>query len=190
MAGHVCPWWLGYSFDNPLRRVVHDPARILDGLVEPGHTVVDIGCGSGFFTLAMARIVGDEGRVIALDVQRQMLDRTRRRAERRGLARRVEFHMAGRDRLGLTQTVDFALAFWMVHEVPDRDAFLAEVDSILKPDAHLLLAEPKVHVSARSYAETIDIARGAGFDMIEERAVRFSRAAVLGKSNPKAHPHS
>ena len=77
---HICPWWLAYTFDNPLRHLLHRPAKIFAGLVQPGMTVADIGCGMGYFTLALAEIVGDAGKVIAVDVQHQMLDIMQRRA--------------------------------------------------------------------------------------------------------------
>jgi len=51
----VCPWWLAYTFDNPFRRLFQNPDRILGNDAKPGHTVLDIGCGLGYFTLAMAR---------------------------------------------------------------------------------------------------------------------------------------
>ncbi len=43
---HVCPWWLTYTFDNPLRRWIQDPVRILDNFVRPGMNVMDVGCGN------------------------------------------------------------------------------------------------------------------------------------------------
>jgi ubiquinone/menaquinone biosynthesis C-methylase UbiE len=56
-SGHVCPWWLAYSFDNPLRRIFHKPEKIFASMVRPGMTVADIGCGMGYFSLGLARIV-------------------------------------------------------------------------------------------------------------------------------------
>jgi len=70
---HVCPWWLCYSFDNPLRRLFHDPERLLGPYVKLGMTVADIGCGMGYFTLGLARLTGPEGKVIAVDLQERML---------------------------------------------------------------------------------------------------------------------
>jgi predicted RNA methylase len=49
-----CPWWLCYAFDNPLRRIIHNPEQILSGLVRPGMQVVDLGCGTGVFTISQA----------------------------------------------------------------------------------------------------------------------------------------
>ena len=57
--GRVCPWWGGYFIDNPLRRLLHDPEKILRPYATPGMTVMDIGCGMGFFSIAMAKIVAE-----------------------------------------------------------------------------------------------------------------------------------
>jgi SAM-dependent methyltransferase len=85
MNNRVCPWWLCYSFDNPLRRLVHDPERILNPHVNPGMTAVDIGCGMGCFTLGLAKLVGPGGKVIAVDLQEEMLAALGRRARKAGL---------------------------------------------------------------------------------------------------------
>lgn len=183
--GHTCPWWFAYTFDNALRGLVHKPYDILGGLVRRGDTVVDVGSGLGFFTLAMAEMVGPEGKVISVDLQEEMLKRSRRRSERRGLAERIEFHQASHDRLGLSKPVDFVLAFWMVHEVRDRAGFLSEVRSILRPTGHLLIAEPKGHVSPELFAKITDLVREAGFIVKEPRNVRFSRSILC---TPNSEP--
>ena len=56
--GRVCPWWFAYTFDNPLRRLLHNPRKILGPYVKEGDTAVDIGCGMGPFTVELARLVG------------------------------------------------------------------------------------------------------------------------------------
>ena len=99
-AGNVCPWWLCPTFDNPLRRLIHNPDRILAGLVRPGETALDLGCGMGYFSIPLARLVGPEGKVICVDLQEQMLAGVRRRAERAGVADRIRLHRAGTDGLG------------------------------------------------------------------------------------------
>ncbi|NJD10023.1 MAG: methyltransferase domain-containing protein [Gemmatimonadetes bacterium] len=175
---HCCPWWLGYSFDNPLRRLVHDPARICAGLVQPGETVADIGCGLGYFTIGLARLVGERGRVLAIDVQPQMIARARRRAERRRLAERVTFRVCAPDRLGLAGPLDFALAFWMVHEVRDQAGLLAEVRAALGPGGRLLVVAPKLHVSDAALAATRERALAAGFAVRSGPAVRLSNSLL------------
>ena len=91
MAGHVCPWWsVPFTINTPLRRLLHDPQKIVGPYVKPGMTVMDVGCGVGWFSIPMARMVGDHGKVIAVDLQQQMLDMLRRRAEKAGVAARIE----------------------------------------------------------------------------------------------------
>lgn len=182
---HVCPWWFAYSFDNPLRRLVHKPADLLGDLVKPGQTVLDLGCGMGFFSIALAEIVGSGGKVIAVDVQQQMLDGLRRRASRKNLSSRIELHLARPDRIGLSEPVDFALAFWMLHEVPHQPAFLGEVYSLLKQASHFLVVEPRWHVTQAAFLQSIQTAQEAGFKPLSERRVRLSRAMLFYRPEGK-----
>jgi ubiquinone/menaquinone biosynthesis C-methylase UbiE len=181
MDDHTCPWWLIGSFDNPLRRLIHPPERILAGLVKEGQTVLDLGPGMGYFTLPLARMVGPQGTVIAADLQPQMLAGLRRRAERAGLLAQIQCHMARPERIGVSSAVDFALAFWMLHEVQNPEAFLSEVRGILKPGAQLLLVEPILHVAEKQFNHEVAIAVRQGFEGSKGPTVRFSRSVLLTK---------
>jgi ubiquinone/menaquinone biosynthesis C-methylase UbiE len=181
MDAHTCPWWLGYTFDNPLRRALHDPAQILGGLVRDGRTVVDIGCGLGYFSLAMARMVGPRGRVIALDIQAEMLVRARARARRRGMDGVIDFRRCAPDDLGLREPVDFVLAFWMLHEVRDLAGLLAQVRSVLGPSGRLLVVEPKLHVPAARFEETGATIERSGFATVAGPPVRLSRSLLCAR---------
>jgi ubiquinone/menaquinone biosynthesis C-methylase UbiE len=130
---HVCPWWGGFFLDNPLRRLLHNPEKIVGLYVQPGMTVMDVGCGMGLFSIAMAKMVGDQGRVIAIDLQEKMLGVLRRRAERAGVADRIETHKCEQNHLGVDVQADFALAFMMIHEVPEQRRLLSEIHACLKP---------------------------------------------------------
>ena len=70
---HVCPWWMGYFHLGPIRKMLHDPRKILGSYVETGMKVLDVGPGMGFFTLYLARMVGEGGRVYAIDLQEKMI---------------------------------------------------------------------------------------------------------------------
>jgi ubiquinone/menaquinone biosynthesis C-methylase UbiE len=90
MGSHVCPWWAGYFINNRLRHMLRNPEAILDRYVRPGMTVMDLGCGMGLFSIAMARKVGGQGCVIAVDIQPRMLDVLQRHAEKSGMATRIQ----------------------------------------------------------------------------------------------------
>jgi len=176
---HVCPWWLAYTFDNPLRRLIHNPENILSGYVRKGMTVMDIGCGMGYFTLGMAELVGDAGQVIAVDLQQEMLDVMLKRAAKKGVEHRIIPHRAEPSSLGIATPVSFALAFWMIHEVPDPENFFKEIAVILKPEAKLLYTEPVFHVSAEKYDDILAAAEKTGLSIKRNLSIRFSRAALL-----------
>jgi ubiquinone/menaquinone biosynthesis C-methylase UbiE len=169
--------------DHPIRRLLQSPKRILGSLIRPGDTVLDIGAGPGFFTRPMAAMVGEGGTVIAADLQDEMLAILRERAEREGLLSRIRLHRSGPEILGLDGSgpVDFALAFYVVHEVPDAGRFFREVAALLRPGGKLLVAEPKFHVTAQDFQETLTAARAAGFHADKGPWVLFSRTAVLEK---------
>lgn len=177
---HVCPWWLAYTFDNPLRRIFHNPGRMLGNYVKSGATVMDIGCGLGYFSLGMAKLVGPEGRVIAVDLQEKMLSAVRRRARRGGLEERIQTRRCSPDSIGVTEKVDFVLTFWMAHEVPDTAGFFRQILSCLKPEARLLVAEPAFHVSGQDFRRIMKKAEEAGLSLFESPGIRFSRTALLG----------
>jgi len=164
---HVCPWWIGYFLASPLRRLLVDPARILGPYVHAGATALDVGPGMGFYTLPLARLVGEGGRVVAVDLQERMLASLARRARRAGLAGRIETRLCRTDSLSIDDLegkVDFALVMYMAHEVPDKHGLFAQLSRALAPGGVILLAEPRGHVSEKAYAGTLDIARASGLE--------------------------
>jgi ubiquinone/menaquinone biosynthesis C-methylase UbiE len=182
MAHSVCPWWLGYSLLLPLRRLVEPPTRLLGPWVREGMLVIEPGCGMGFFTLDLARMVGGTGRVVAVDVQERMLAGLRRRAARAGLTERVETRLATAEGLGLADLagrVDLVVAIHVVHEVPDTRAFFAELTAALKPGAVLLVIEPKGHVSAAQLERSLEAAVAAGLELVERPVAGKPRSMVL-----------
>lgn len=177
----VCPSQLAWFLDNQVRRLVQNPYKIVGGYIKEGQTVLDLGCGPGVFSLAMAEMVGTSGKVISVDVQDEMLRIVKQKSEHAGLGSRIVLHKARPEKIGVTEKVDFALAFYMVHEVPDKKKFLTEVASIMKPGGKFLLVEPKFHVSKAAFDETVGIARSAGLRPISEPEVFFSRAVLLAR---------
>jgi SAM-dependent methyltransferase len=184
MPGRVCPWWLGYLLASPLRRWFEDPTRLLAPYVRAGMTVLEPGPGMGFFTLELARLVGPQGRVVAPEMQPRMIAGLERRAERAGLADRVEARRVAPDTMGLDDlagAVDFALVYAVVHEMPDAAQFFKEVAAALKSDGSLLLAEPAGHVKPPEFDMELTLAAQAGLKVADRPTVRRSHSALLKK---------
>ena len=180
---NICPWWLAWTFDNPLRSIFHVPKEILTPYVKEGMTVLDVGCGMGYFSIDLANLVGEQGIVIATDVQQKMLDVLQRRAEGIGISDRIRIHRCTSRDLGTNTKVDFILAFWMVHEVPNVVAFFNQIQSSLKPKGKILVAEPMFHVSSKRFQEILSSARESGLIHYDTPKVRFSRSVVLQKKD-------
>lgn len=177
----TCPWWFCFTFDNPIRRLVQDPYKILKPYVKEGWIVLDIGPGMGYFTITLAKLAGDTGKVIAADLQLKMLEGIRRRAVRAGVANRIILHQAMPDKIGVNEPLDFCLAFWMIHEVPDRAGFIGEIYAALKPGGLFLIAEPKLHVSRQSFEATVDIAQKTGMVSTGQPEIFLSYTSLLKK---------
>jgi len=185
MAEQVCPWWRGYLLASPIRRWMLNPEKMLAPYVKEGMTVLEPGPGMGFFTLPLARMAGAAGRVVAVDIQAEMLKSLRRRAVKAGLSERIETRLAQPETLELGDlkgAVDFVLAFAMVHEMPSAEVFFSEVADALKPGGLLLLAEPQGHVKLAAFERELTAAHTAGLEVQDRLEIRFSQAAVLRKS--------
>ena len=180
--GRVCPCWFAYIFDNPVRRWLHNPHKILSPYVAKGDTAVDIGCGMGPFTVELANLVGPGGRVIAVDLQDKMLQRVKARVKKAGVADRVQLHRCTPDSLELNEQADFVLAFWMAHEVPDIRSFFEQIYGLLGDGGRLLLAEARGHVGREEFQRQLAAAEAAGFFVQESPKIAISRAALLVKA--------
>jgi ubiquinone/menaquinone biosynthesis C-methylase UbiE len=192
MRPHVCPWWLGWMLVSPARRLVDPPGKLLGPHVAPGMTVLDVGCGPGYFSLPLARMVGAAGKVYGVDFQPRMIGALTRRARRAGLADRIVPVACAQDalRLGeLGQAFDLVVACCMVHEVPDQRRLFDELAPALGPGGRLLIIEPGYHVSPSDFAESLVVAEAAGYRVATRTEDRWHRIASLARAgaDPAAH---
>ncbi|MBN1880037.1 class I SAM-dependent methyltransferase [bacterium] len=178
-TGRVCPVELAGSLDNRLRRFFQNPYKILRPYVRVGRTALDLGCGPGFFTIPMAQLVGESGRVIAVDLQQGMLDRVRRKIAGTDLEKRIILHRCDADRIGVSEQVDFALLFYMIHEIPEKNKFFNEMAHIIKGNGQVLIVEPLFHVSRASFKRTLGKAEAAGFIVLPGPRLFPDRTAIL-----------
>jgi ubiquinone/menaquinone biosynthesis C-methylase UbiE len=181
---HVCPWWVGYLLLIPLRQFSQNPQRILAPYVREGMTVLEIGPGMGYFSLTLAQLVGPGGRVICADIQEKMLEKLRKRAQKAGVLDRITAIQASEQSLLIKEyegKVDFALAFAMVHEVPDQAKLFEEIYRSMKPGALLLFSEPKGHVTQEAFDKALAIAQTTGFKVEAHVEIKRSLSVLLKK---------
>jgi cyclopropane fatty-acyl-phospholipid synthase-like methyltransferase len=128
--------------ERPERESEEEPSRAIEALdLRPGMTVADIGAGTGYYTVRMARKVGEEGRVYATDIQVGMLSIVQRRAAQEKLQNIKPVLSAPDDPKLPPGSLDLALMVDVYHELAQPQAFVRRLREALKPDGRLVLVE-------------------------------------------------
>ena len=119
-----------------------EPDRALDAIgIARGATIADVGAGSGYFTVRLARRVGPTGRVYANDVQREMLERLDRRLKADNMSNVTLVLGEEADPKLPTAALDLVLMVDVYHELAQPQAMLRQLRAALKPDGRLVLVE-------------------------------------------------
>jgi SAM-dependent methyltransferase len=79
---YIWPHQFVWTYDNFLRRLGHNPDKLFGPFVKPGMRVMDVGCGAGFAVLGMAKLVGQAGKGVAVDVRPEMLAKVEKRIQK------------------------------------------------------------------------------------------------------------
>jgi ubiquinone/menaquinone biosynthesis C-methylase UbiE len=138
--------------DREDRERTQQPEHMLDVLaIREGATVADVGAGSGYFTVRLARRVGPRGRVLATDLQPEMLTLLRAKVAKEGLGNVVPILVTESDAKLPRGELDLVLMVDVYHELPKPAETLAQVRAALRPDGRLALVEyraedPKVAI--------------------------------------------
>ena len=176
----VCPVELADSLDGRIRRWLQNPQKILGPYIKEGMKILDIGCGPGFFSIEIAKMVGKSGKIFAVDLQEGMLQKLMNKITGTELEDRIKLVKCDKDNINVTEYVDFILAFFVVHEVPDKNSLFKQLKNILNDKGQILLVEPKLfHVSRKEFESTIKIAEDNGFIVHQGPKLRFSWSALL-----------
>jgi 2-polyprenyl-3-methyl-5-hydroxy-6-metoxy-1,4-benzoquinol methylase len=132
-------------------------------------TVLDIGFGSGYFSLGMARMVGPDGLVVCVETEYDKIESLKLKAADSGLAERIDPRICSDSSLAvddLSGQIDFSLAFFVVHHATDVATLMAGTQKALKLGGKFLIVEPSHHASA-SYCEAVESAAGqAGLSVV------------------------
>ena len=178
--------------ESPDRAAWQKPDQIMDALhIADGSAVADIGAGAGWFTIHLARRVGPNGMVYAQDIQRPMLDATRRRVIREGL-QNVETRLASGSNPNLPVAaldgVVMVDAYQEV-EVEDRVTYLQNLARALKPNGLIGIVNFKPGRGGPGPPENVRVAkavveadaRAAGLRVVDEEVLPYQYLIVLAR---------
>jgi ubiquinone/menaquinone biosynthesis C-methylase UbiE len=113
--------------------------RVTAFAIENGDTVIDYGCGPGRYVAFACRAVGSAGRVYAVDVHPLAIEAVEEKAAKQGLTNLLPVLSTGYPTDIASHTADIIIALDMFHHVTDVDAFLAELQRLLKPAGRLYI---------------------------------------------------
>lgn len=168
------PYQAAFIINNPLRRALFKPARVVDGIGLTGSEhVLELGPGPGFYSVEIARRLTD-GRLELFDLQPEMLDKARRQLERAGF-RDVVFTtgQASRELPFPDNTFDTAFLAAVIGEVPDKQACIRSLGRVLKPDGRLVFAETFPDPDRLSVQELRDLVEPEGFKFVSATGNRW-----------------
>jgi ubiquinone/menaquinone biosynthesis C-methylase UbiE len=181
---YICSWRGGPILTARARKLIQNPKRIVAPYLSAGMTAMDIGSGMGFFTVPISDIVGKKGKVIAVDLQKEMLAGLKDRASKAG-CENILYQQCDYNSLNIQQwkgSVDFVLIFMMLHEVPDADRLIREVNEALAPGGKLLFSEPVVHVDSKKFQSSRKEIERSGFTLISSPRIALCRSAIFQKN--------
>ena len=180
-GNRICPVEKAGVLDNKFRKIFQNPYKILNSYIEKGMTVLDVGCGPGFFSIEMAKMVGNSGCVIASDLQNEMLQILQNKIKGSNIENRILLHKCEENRIGISKKVNFILLFYMVHEVKNKRIFFEELLTILHKNGKVLIVEPPFHVSKSEFEKMIQLTIDIGFLKIGTPKMLFHKTVVLKK---------
>lgn len=179
----VCPWWMGYPLLIPMRKLQHDPYKILGPHIEQGMTVMDYGSAMGYFSIPMAKLTGVTGKVYCVDIQEKMLAKLNKRAIKQDVSSVIQPLLVGKNYnpSELKEKLDLVLLFMVAHEVSDQETLFQDLFIMLKPGGKVLFFEPQGHVKPEDFEKSIQLARVAGFKVAQEKPLKKGLGVFLVK---------
>lgn len=171
-----CPTWLSWmiELDNPFSKINRSTTIIENLNIEPGMTILDVGCGPGRLTIPIAQKISDDGKVVAMDVQKGMLSRTRKKAHAANLTN-IEFLNAGIGEGKLEHNrFDRALLITVLGEVPDQVSALKESFRALKPGGVLCVTEIIFDPHFQRRSKILRLGSAVGFEEKEVYGSKFA----------------
>jgi ubiquinone/menaquinone biosynthesis C-methylase UbiE len=139
----------------------------------------------GFFSLPMAKMTGETGKVYAVDLQKKMLEKLTKRADKKGLIDIIDTRLADESSLNLKDlsgTLEFVLGFAALHEISNPKQAVKQIYNAMKKGGMFLIAEPKGHVKRKDFNEVVNIALETGFKLSDMPKIKRMYSVLLTKT--------
>ncbi|MCT4580603.1 MAG: class I SAM-dependent methyltransferase [Flavobacteriales bacterium] len=177
---HTYPVEKSGGLDSKIRRILQDPYKLLNPYVQEGMTVLDLGCGPGYFTIPLARIVGDQGVVVAVDIQEEMFKILKDKFNSLKI-KNIKCVNTSVQSMESIPKIDFALAAYVMHELSNLEDWVETIYNKLDTNGLLLVFEPNIVVSKKAFRKTQQALLNAGFVEVETPKIRFSKSILVQK---------
>lgn len=177
------PEFLAELIDHPLRRKFQPPyeTAVRHGL-EPGMLVLEVGPGSGTYTIGAARRVGEQGKIVTVDIEPRMIERVRRKAQKEGITN-IEARVADVYDLPFDdEAFDAVYMIAVIGEIPEPDRAMGEFHRVLKPGGTLLFSEMLLDPDYPLASTLIRLASAAGFRLKERIGSFFYYTLISEKA--------
>lgn len=136
----ACPYGQRFWIETPHPLITR--ARLREALAaQPGERVLEVGPGTGYYTLDVAERIGPGGKLDIFDLQQEMLDHTLRRADERGITNLTATRGDARELPYPAESFDAAFLVAVLGEIPDQQAALRELARVLRPGGRLVVGE-------------------------------------------------
>jgi len=171
-----------HKLEDPSRLELFDPEKVLREFgIREGMVVLDVGTGPGFYLPYLSKLVGEKGKVYAIDVQEEMVKRAKEKVEREGL-KNVEVLKSEENRIPLPDSsVDFVFMAFTFHELEDPKAFVEELKRVAKPFAYLAVIDWKKEERDKGPPPEEVLSEWEVGLILDDSGVRVGRVVEIGK---------
>jgi SAM-dependent methyltransferase len=181
------PYWAGFLVDGPWRRLlVPADVTLIRMALGPGMRVVEVGCGTGYLSVDVARRIEPGGFLFCVDIQPEMVEKTLKRLDVHGL-RHVQGFVAPAHKLPFDIfDIDLVFLVYVLGEIPDADRLpaLREALRVLRPGAVLSISEMMIGPHYRFRNDVVKLCRQAGFELVSIEGSLFNYTATFRKPKP------
>ena len=171
-----------HKLEDPSRLELFDPEKVLKEFgIREGMVLLDVGTGPGFYLPYLSKLVGEEGKVYAIDVQEEMLRRAKGKVEREGL-KNVEVFKSEENSIPLPDnSVDFIFIAFTFHELEDPKRFVKELKRVAKPSAYLAIIDWKKEERDKGPPPEEVLSEWEVGLILDDSGVRVGRVVEIGK---------